>query len=174
MYAQSAALPLRTEPRLRGFISDTGATPSMRSFTTDDRGIEGLPIRLVIALVVGVASLGVMMNMISGISGLTHQELDVRPQPEVVSPGGGTVTFTVVDRDGEPVSNATVIVKGGTAKMDGIATGTTDVDGQVELTVNPALHPNQEEGTLVVEIKPPASGGYADERDNTEVLVIET
>ncbi len=28
----------------------------------DDRAIEGLPIRLVIALVVGVASLSVMMN----------------------------------------------------------------------------------------------------------------
>ncbi|MEF8777657.1 MAG: carboxypeptidase regulatory-like domain-containing protein, partial [Natronomonas sp.] len=36
----------------------------------DTRGIEGLPVRLVIALVVGVASLSVMMNMISGISGL--------------------------------------------------------------------------------------------------------
>ncbi len=33
-------------------------------FRSDDRAIEGLPIRLVIALVVGVASLSVMMNMI--------------------------------------------------------------------------------------------------------------
>ena len=38
-----------------------------RRFGDDTRGIEGLPVRLVIALVVGVASLSVMMNMISGL-----------------------------------------------------------------------------------------------------------
>jgi hypothetical protein len=145
----------------------------MPSFTRDDRAIEGLPIRLVIALVVGVASLGVMMNMISGISGLTHQELDVRPDPEVVSPDGGGITFTVVDPEGRPVSDATVIVKSGTAEIDEIKTGTTNEDGTVQLSLDPSLRPNQAEGTLVVEIKPPASGGYADDRDNTAVLVIE-
>ena len=31
-------------------------------FSRDERAIEGLPVRLVIALVVGVASLSVMMN----------------------------------------------------------------------------------------------------------------
>ncbi|MFC7196258.1 hypothetical protein ACFQL4_19210 [Halosimplex aquaticum] len=41
----------------------------MRRTTTlsqDERAIEGLPIRLVIALVVGVASLAIMMQMIGG------------------------------------------------------------------------------------------------------------
>jgi hypothetical protein len=146
----------------------------MRSFASDDRGIEGLPIRLVIALVVGVASLGVMMQMISGISGLSHEELDVKPEPEVVSPDGRSVTFTVVGPEGEPIEGATVIVKSGTAELDGVKTGTTDENGQVSLSVDPSLRPNQEEGTLVVDIKPPASGGYADERDNTKILVVES
>lgn len=145
----------------------------MRTFASDDRAIEGLPVRLVIALVVGVASLGVMMNMISGISGLTHQELDVRPDPEVVEPGDVSITFTVVGPDGDPVEDATVIVEAGTAKLDSVTTGTTGEDGTVQLSVSPELRPNQAEGTLVVEIKPPASGGYADERDNTAVLVVD-
>ena len=38
-------------------------TVKRRSFRTDRRAIEGLPVRLVIALVVGVASLSVMMGM---------------------------------------------------------------------------------------------------------------
>ena len=62
-----------------------------RAFRSDTRGIEGLPVRLVIALVVGVASLSVMMNMISGISGLAVAELDVQPEPEVVEPEQQTV-----------------------------------------------------------------------------------
>ncbi|MEF8757402.1 MAG: carboxypeptidase regulatory-like domain-containing protein [Halobacteriales archaeon] len=145
----------------------------MRTFAADDRAIEGLPVRLVIALVVGVASLGVMMNMISGISGLTHQELDVRPNPEVVEQGEGSITFTVVGPDGDPVEDATVIVKAGTANLDSVTTGTTGEDGSVRLSVSPDLRPNQAEGTLVVDVKPPASGGYADERDNTDVLVVD-
>jgi hypothetical protein len=55
-----------------------------------------------------------------------------------------------------------------------VKTGTTDENGQVSLSVDPSLRPNQEEGTLVVDIKPPASGGYADERDNTKILVVES
>ena len=39
-----------------------------RRFAADTRGIEGLPVRLVIALVVGVASLSVMMNMFSELT----------------------------------------------------------------------------------------------------------
>jgi hypothetical protein len=43
--------------RLRAVVGGIGA------FGRDRRAIEGLPIRLVIALVVGVASLSVMLNM---------------------------------------------------------------------------------------------------------------
>jgi len=32
--------------------------------------------------------------------------------------------------------------------------------------------PNQPDGTLTVEVKPPAEGDYVDERRNTEVLVV--
>jgi len=142
-------------------------------FVEDERGIEGLPIRLVIALVVGVASLGVMMNMISGIQGLAVEELDARPTPEVITPGGQTVELTVVDTSGDPVANATVVVRGGTASLPEVATARTGPDGTAELSLDPGLGPNQEQGTLVVEIKPPAGSQYADERRNTEILVIE-
>ncbi|NEU57963.1 carboxypeptidase regulatory-like domain-containing protein [Halorussus sp. MSC15.2] len=135
--------------------------------------MEGLPIRLVIALVVGVASLGVMMNMLSGLSGLTVTELDAKPSPDVVGPGEQEIDVAVVDPDGKPVSNATVVVTGGTATLDGVVTGTTGEDGEVSLTLDPGLAPNQQEGTLEVSIKPPAGSEYADERENTAILVIE-
>ncbi|USZ69380.1 Ig-like domain-containing protein [Halorussus salilacus] len=142
-------------------------------FRKDDRAIEGLPVRLVIALVVGVASLGVMMNMLSGLSGLTVTELDARPSPDVVGTDAGTVDVTVVDPDGNPVSDATVVVKSATATIDGVATGETGDDGTAELALDPELGPNQEEGTLEVSIKPPAGSEYADDRENTAILVLE-
>jgi len=141
-------------------------------FRADDRAIEGLPIRLVIALVVGVASLGVMMNMLSGLNGLTVTELDAKPSPDVVGPGEQTVDVEVVDPDGAPVSDATVVVTSGTATIDGVATGTTGADGTATVDVRPELGPNQAEGTLDVSIKPPAGTKYADDRENTAILVL--
>lgn len=141
-------------------------------FRSDSRAIEGLPIRLVIALVVGVASLGVMMNMLSGLSGLTVTELDARPAPDVVGPDERTVEIAVVDPDGAPVSDATVVVKSATATIDGVETAETDGDGTAEVTLDPKLGPNQQEGTLEVTIKPPAGSEYADDRENTAILVL--
>ena len=143
-----------------------------RTLRDDERAIEGLPIRLVIALVVGVASLSVMMSTISGLGTLGVDELDVRPQPEVIGPGETNVTVSVVDSSGEPVANATVIAKSGTARLDSISTATTGYDGAANLTIAPQLGPNQAEGSVSFEVKPPG-GGYADRRENTEILVID-
>jgi hypothetical protein len=138
----------------------------------DERAIEGLPIRLVIALVVGVASLSVMMSMLGGIHGLTVTELDARPSPEVVAPGSQSLEVTALTAGGEPVSGATVVVSGGSARLDGVHTAETGPNGTATLTVSPSLRENQEEGTLEIDLKPPADGGYVDRRGNTEVLVV--
>jgi len=143
-----------------------------RAFRSDTRGIEGLPVRLVIALVVGVASLSVMMNMISGISGLAVAELDVQPEPEVVEPKQQTVEVTVIDPDGAAVSDATVIARGGSAHLDGVQTATTDENGVAEFELSPELGANQRDGTIEFDVKPPAAGDYADRRENTALLVV--
>ncbi|WP_302082685.1 DUF7382 domain-containing protein [Salinibaculum rarum] len=144
---------------------------SDRSLRHDTRAIEGLPIRLVIALVVGVASLSVMMTMISGLGSLGVSELDVRPEPEVVSPDVDNVTVTVVDANGDPVSNATVIAKGDSADLADVETAKTRADGTATVSLDPRLGPNQVEGTVTFDVKPP-SGDYADRRENTELLVL--
>ena len=154
---------------------DTGTKPPMRGFERfrdDERAIEGLPVRLVIALVVGVASLSVMMSMLSGISGLAVTELDVRPAPEVVTPGNHTVEMTVVDPDGQRVADATVVARGGSARLDGVRTATTGENGTAELQLSPELGANQRDGTVEFDVKPPAGSEYADERGNTALLVV--
>ncbi|MFC6731618.1 carboxypeptidase regulatory-like domain-containing protein [Haladaptatus sp. DYSN1] len=138
----------------------------------DDRAIESLPIRLVIALVVGVASLSVMMNMLSGVQGLAVSELDVRPQPAVINPGSEDVTLEVVDADGNSVSNATVVVRGGTADLERIHTARTNGDGEATVSLSPSLAPNRDMGTLELSVKPPAGSSFVDRRENTELLVV--
>lgn len=146
---------------------------SDRSLRHDTRAIEGLPIRLVIALVIGVACLSVMMSTISGLGSLGTSEVDVRPEPEVVSPNVENVSVSVVDADGEPVSNATVIAKSGSAKLSGVKTAKTGTNGSAKLSLDPKLGPNQAEGTVKFDVKPPG-GDYADRRANTELLVVKS
>lgn len=142
-----------------------------RDFGADTRAIEGLPIRLVIALVVGIASLSVMMGMIDGLGGLGVSEVDVRPTPDVTQPGSQTVDVAVVGPDAEPVANATVIATGGSARLAGPANATSGRNGTVQLSLAPTLGPNQDRGTITLDVKPPA-GQYVDRRENTAILVV--
>jgi hypothetical protein len=145
---------------------------ALDQFADDDRGIEGLPVRLVVAFVVGVAALGVLLSMVNGVNTLAVSELDAKPSPDVVGPGEQTVEVTAVDADGNSVSGATVVVKSGTADLDGVATATTGDDGTASLDLAPELGPNQAEGTLTISLKPPAGGQYVDRRENTKLLVV--
>jgi len=138
----------------------------------DERAIEGHPIRLVIALAVGVACLGVMMSTISGLGTLQVTEVDVELAPEVTGAGDTDVTVTVVDPKGSPVSDATVVAKSGTATLSSVTTASTGDNGKAELSLDPSLGPNQQEGTVTFSVKPPASGNYRDEQSNTELLVV--
>jgi hypothetical protein len=142
------------------------------ALAADERAIEGLPIRLVIALVVGVASLGVMMNTLAGIQTLGVTELDVQPEPEVIHEGENEISVAVVAPEGDQVADATVVVKSGTARLDSVTTARTDANGTTSLSFNATLGPNQEEGTVSLSVKPPAGSQYADDRENTNILVV--
>lgn len=139
----------------------------------DERAIEGLPIRLVIALVVGVAALGVMMNMIGGLGSLNTTELDTEPDPDIVPAGQETtVNVTVVDPDGDAIEGATVLARGDTASLSQLHRNETDADGVAVIDIQPTLGPNQDEGRIELDIRPP-HGDYVDERENTDILVID-
>ncbi|MFB6138205.1 MAG: Ig-like domain-containing protein [Halobacteriaceae archaeon] len=141
-------------------------------FLADDRAIEGLPIRLVVAFIVGVAALSVMLSMVSGVGGLAVTELDARPVPDVVTTGEQTIDVTAVDADGNPVAGATVVLRSDTAAIDGPVTARTNESGVATLTVSPSLPANRVDGTLSVSIKPPAGSQFVDDRENTAVLVL--
>jgi len=137
----------------------------------DDRAIEGLPIRLVVALVVGIACLAVMMSVIDTFE---STELDTDPAPEVITEGNATVEVAVLDPAGNPVQNATVVATGDSARLSsGVQTAKTDENGTAVFDrVEAELQPNQETGTVALEIRPPSDGDYTDDRENTDILVL--
>jgi hypothetical protein len=113
------------------------------------------------------------MGMLSGIDGLTVSEVDAKPSDDVIAPDDTrSLDVTVVDAQGKPVSNATVVVRGDTATLEQVRTGSTNRNGTATVSITPSLGPNQEEGSLEIDVKPPAGSEYTDKRANTEVLVV--
>ncbi|KDE59428.1 hypothetical protein EL22_22085 [Halostagnicola sp. A56] len=147
---------------------------SHQRFHEDERAIEGLPIRLVIALVVGVACLGIMMNMLSGIGTLSQTEVDVEIEPTTVSADAETgVDITVIGDDGNEVEDATVIVSSGSASIPETVDEKTDSDGTVTVDLEPEIRQGQGTGTLEIDVHPPTSTDYVDEQANSEIIVTE-
>ena len=152
----------------------------------DERGIEGLPIRLVVAVVVGVAALGLMTGMLAEFDDVGTTEVTVEASDELVVLGNGsdTVTLTVVTEDGQPVEDAQLLVTGGSLPLaDGpvdIQTGpdsasaTLAINGSgADATASTDFRAGQDRGTLEVDVVPPSGSGLVDDRDNLELVVID-
>lgn len=157
----------------------TGSRRPTRSLAADDRAIEGLPIRLVIALIVGVVSLGIMLQILGGVDTFeSNTEVDVEFDDDVLDLGAGEddVTVSVVDEDGNEVTGATVIATAGSARMDSAVVERAPEDNnEVTLDLSAAgvsLPPDQDVGTIEFEVQPPSGTSWVDEEPNNELLVV--
>jgi hypothetical protein len=65
-----------------------------------------------------------------------------------------------------------VIATSGTARLDGVRTARTNRTGVASLTLDPQLGPNQQEGTVALDVKP-TDDSYADRRENTAIQVVD-
>ncbi len=138
-----------------------------------------MPIRLVIASVIGVAALGLMLGLL----------IDAQPteQTEVTFETGDSedrviqvsrdesVTIQVVDEDGRAVTGATAVVSGKTARVSESHSFTgSESDNEIELEFEPGdidLFSGQQTGELTVEIIPPSDSNWVDEEGNPEIIV---
>lgn len=159
------------------------------SLLQDERAIEGLPIRLVIALVVGVAALAIMMSLLDGVGSVGQTEVDVQITEgevlytEELNDGPQDVTLEVVSEDGEPVDDGRVMIEAGSAQLDTAQTEELDGDNEVTVTFSgPSsgddgntvdLRADQNSGTLEIEIMPPSDSDYTDSLRNSEITVID-
>ena len=155
-----------------------------RGFTEDERGIEGLPIRLIIAVVVGVAALSIMMSMLGGIDDTFGQTEATAELGNAVVDEGNSVEIAAITEEGEAINDATIIVRSGTLNIDSPYdehTGENDNTIEVDIGsnnnrnnngVDPDWRSNQDIGTLEIHVVPPSDGNFEDGQKNPEITVI--
>jgi hypothetical protein len=160
----------------------------MERLWSDERAIEGLPVRLVVAVTVGVAALGIMMGMLAEFDGFGTTEVTVEVGNGLVVLASGSnesVTLAVVTESGQSVEDAHLLVTGGSLPL---ANGPIDLqtgpesneatlaidspdpgaDGHAALE----FREGQSRGTLEIDVIPPPGEDLRDERDNPELVVV--
>ncbi len=156
-------------------------------FIRDKRGIEGLPMRLVIIVVVAAAVLAAIFLMFPkhGVSGPLQVSFDnvvgVNNVSTELSQGNVVVVKTdgeqtvrdidfkidvkVMDDGGKPISKATVTITG----AGGVGVGVTEKDGTITIEVkNAKLEENQDTAYLSVRVK---ASGYPTYVDNEGIII---
>ena len=166
-----------------------------KEFRDDERAIEGLPIRLVIALVVGVAALALMMNLLGTFQFGGETEVNWETQSgsssspnihnNIVGASDGDphqIKMKIVDENGNTLEGGQVLIKSGSAQLGGQGPITKTIPDNGRITVNLGsgrsdnkkvdLRPDQDKGTLKVEIIPPSDSNYVDNQENEEIVVV--
>lgn len=147
-----------------------------------------LPINIVVMLVVGMVALAALVAIIppptknmsvyidsSGASATTNVPMNdgnavIVDSATAQNPFYVRVTLSATDTDGNPVRDASVVLRG----LGGVATNTTGNDGRTVLITNPAmvsLGPNQNEGTMDLSI---SANGFYDYEKEDAVLIVRT
>ena len=156
-------------------------------FIEDRRGIEGLPMRLIIIVVIAViiiAALVTMMKYVTVDKPMTASCIEIQQNGDTrVEAGEGFVAkvdysgmdaisnikfkakIVVKDNDGKPVSGADVIIDGAHA----VGSGKTDGSGNVTISIeNAKLEENQEDAYMKIIVK---AKGYRDFEDDQGLLI---
>ena len=146
----------------------------MKRILDDERGVEGLPVRLIVVLVIGVIALAAM---VAAMNGFKPQKTLTATITEVNSKQGNLLrvqssnegsenktwscTVMVADDKGNPVSGASVIIHG----MGGAWSDVTNDGGKafVENTNMIELNANQDSGYLTMEVSAPGYYTYKNE-----------
>lgn len=154
-------------------------------FRHNEKAME-LPINIVVMLVVAMVALATLISIIP----TPTKEMSVfvestGPAPGDLQTGNSIIVssttaqnpFTVssevrvTDKDGNPVRNANVILKG----LGGVASNTTDINGVTVLTTPPGalvrLDPNQNEGTMDLKI---IADGFYDYEKKDAIMIVKT
>lgn len=148
--------------------------PDRKKLRDNDEAVEGLPVRLIVVLVVGVIALAAMVGALNGFKpqkslSASVYEVGGKDGNMLMIPKTGyaavehnwTCRVLVVDAEGDPVSGASVIVHG----LSGAGSAVTDKDGEAYLTKtnDVTLNANQNSGYMTLEVSAPGYNTYTNE-----------
>ena len=117
----------------------------------DREGIEGLPLKLLIVVIITVVALGIIMVWLGQIGG--PQSIDkVKVEPTAISLGGSdsdtvTINITVYDSNNNRLEGVYVSLNGANATRQSFQ---TDSNGFVSITTYVELPPGVDQGKITV------------------------
>jgi hypothetical protein len=139
-----------------------------------------MPIRLLVAITVGIATFSLLVPLPDDVADAKTTEVTVDPDPAELQPGTN-VTVAVVTAAGEPVEDATVVVRSRSLPVENdpltFQTGpdshtvTLRVTHGVSGDVPVDFRQTQRRGTINFDVVAPTDD-YVDDRGNPEVTVI--
>jgi hypothetical protein len=154
-------------------------------FRRDEKAME-LPINIVVMLVVAMVALATLISIIPtptkemsvfvertalGGGSLQQGNSIIVSATTAENPFAVSAMIKVTDKDGNPVRDANVILKG----LGGAASNTTDINGVTVLTTPGTalvrLDPNQNEGTMDLKI---LADGFYDYEKKDAVMIVKT
>jgi hypothetical protein len=140
----------------------------------DEAGAVGLPMRMVVLTIVGMAGLAAMLMVIGDLNviplsmhgDIVGIENNTTSSLLHVNNGTKNVTVEVIDVDGDSVERATVVIFG----LDSSASGLTDRDGVAVLVVDTSSINVVGEGYLKLVVK---AQGFADYQNDYALKVVD-
>ncbi|MEF8936312.1 MAG: hypothetical protein V5A32_00040 [Halovenus sp.] len=155
------------------------------SIRSDSRAVEGMPIRLVVAVTVGAAAMSLLVPMLDTVEETQQTAVTVEPEHHQVVLDSETtmqdVTVAVVSAEGEPIPESTVIVSERSLPLvDGPQTFETGPDShEVTLSIGDApeadvpvsFRRTQQRGTIELGVRPPSNGEFTVRSDHPEITV---
>ncbi len=153
---------------------------SRGEFRQDRRAIESMPIKLVIASVVGVVALGLMLGLLADAepSQPTEVTFETGDSEDLIieADSDESVTIFVVDENGREVGGATAVVSAKTARVsEAHSFSPSGNSNEIELTFQAGdieLFTGQQTGRLKVEIVTPTDSNWVDTEPNPEIVVV--
>lgn len=154
------------------------------SLREDTRAVEGMPIRLVVAITVGTAAMSLLFPMLDGVEETDRPTVTVEPdRSQIVLEPDSTqrVTVAVLTADGKPVEGSTIVLSSGSAPLvDGPHTFESGSDSnRVTVTVGESqaadltvdFRTTQNRGTIEIDVVPPSDGEYREQTEQPELTV---
>ena len=138
---------------------------SLKKFVKNERAVLGLPLRLTVTLIIGVAALSfILLYILNPCLFPSKLVVSIDPMLNIIPSGSDQEDFDIVvlvkDYDGYPISGANVIIDG----LGGAGANTTDVHGQSIISITAKLESGVNEGYLDIKVEAPCHEKFSENR----------
>jgi hypothetical protein len=138
---------------------------SLKKFLKNERAVLGLPLRLTVTLIIGVAALSfILLYILNPCLFPGKLVVSIDPMVNIIAAGSNEedfdITVLVKDYDGYPVSGANVIIDG----LGGAGASTTDVHGVTIISITARLESGVNEGYLDINVEASCHEKFSENR----------